>query len=40
MEARGYRFIAPAGDPRAQTCHSMLGEQDQFPEAYCFEVAK
>ena len=38
MKARGYRFIAPASDPRAQTCHSMLGTEDEFPEAYCFEL--
>ena len=38
MEARGYRFISLAADPRAQSCHSMRGDPQQFPEAYCFEL--
>lgn len=40
MQARGYRFIAAAGDPRAQSCHSMLGTEHELPEAYCFEVER
>jgi hypothetical protein len=38
MHARGYRFIGLATDPRAQSCHTMRGDPDQFPEAYCFEL--
>jgi hypothetical protein len=38
MEARGYQFIAAAGDERAQSCFAMRGHEDEFPEAFCFEV--
>jgi hypothetical protein len=38
MDARGYRFIAPAADQRAQSCLAMRGHEDELPEAFCFEL--
>ena len=38
MDARGYRFIAPGGDQRAESCFAMRGHEDELPEAFCFEV--
>lgn len=38
MDARGYRFIKPSIDQRAQECYSYRNAHTGFPAAYCFEV--